>query len=183
MTSAHIGNTNVPTMQLQVDIEGCKDITNDIGKRIDTDEMGRVEFKAISQYSTMQSIVKEAAAIELTNRFNYQGLGFVEKGTVRGFPLIEQQLKQYKKVIEEEYKNNPSEVNRKRLKNIEKMKMFYGVDFLVNQNRYLHYLVNTEKLHEKDSEITDEKFLRKVKYLVFDIETTGIYPLFMRLLK
>lgn len=183
VTSAHIGNTNVPTMQLQVDIEDCKDITNDIGHRVDTDEIGRVEFKAISQYSTMQSIVKEAAAIELTNRFNYQGLGFVEKGTVRGFPLIEQQLKQYKKVMAEEYKNNPSEVNRKRLENIEKLKMFYGVDFLVNQNRYLHYLVNTEKLHEKNSEITDEKFLRKVKYLVFDIETTGVYPLFHEIIE
>ncbi|AVK83586.1 hypothetical protein C3943_08390 [Lysinibacillus sp. B2A1] len=183
VTSAHISNTNAPTMQLQVDIEDCKDITNDIGKRIDTDEMGRVEFKAISQYSTMQSIVKEAAAIELTNRFNYQGLGFVEKGTVRGFPLIEQQLKQYKKVMAEEYKNNPSEVNRKRLENIEKLKMFYGVDFLVHQNRYLHYLVNSEKLHEKNSEITDEKFLRNVKYLVFDIETTGIYPLFHEMIE
>ena len=58
------------------------------------------------------------------------------------------------------------------------MKLFYGVDFLVHQNRYLHYLVNSEKLHEKNSEITDEKFLRNVKYLIFDIETTGIYPLF-----
>ena len=46
-------------MQLQVDIEDCKDITNEIGHREDTDEMGRVEFKAISQYSTMQSIVKK----------------------------------------------------------------------------------------------------------------------------
>ncbi|MGE6515255.1 exonuclease domain-containing protein [Lysinibacillus sphaericus] len=177
VTSAGINNTNAPTMQLQVDIEGCKDITNDIGNRVDTDKIGRVEFKAISQYSTMQSIVKEAAAIELTNRFNYQGLGFVEKGTVRGFPLIEQQFNQYKKVMAEEYKNNPSKENQKRLENIEKMKMFYGVDFLVNQNRYLHYLVNSEKLYEKNSEITDEKFLRNVKYLVFDIETTGIYPL------
>lgn len=177
VTSAHIGNINAPTMQLQVDIEDCKDITNDIGKRIDTDEIGRVEFKAISQYSTMQSIVKEATAIELTNRFNYQGIGFVEKGTVRGFPLIEQQLKQYKKVMAEEYKNNPSEVNRKHLENINKMKMFYGVDFLVHQNRYLHYLVNSEKLHEKSDENNSEKFLRNVKYLVFDIETTGIYPI------
>ena len=99
VTSAGINNTNAPTMQLQVDIEECKDITNDIGHREDTDEMGRVEFKVISQYSTMQSIIKEAAAIELTNRFNYQGLGFVEKGTVRGFPLIEQQFNQYKKVM------------------------------------------------------------------------------------
>ncbi|WPK10270.1 exonuclease domain-containing protein [Lysinibacillus louembei] len=183
ITSAHIGNINVPTMQLQVDIEDCKDITNDIGRRVDTDEIGRVEFKVISQYSTMQSIVKEAAAIELTNRFNYQGLGFVEKGTVRGFPLIEQQFNQYKKVMAEEYKNNPSKENQKRLENIEKLKMFYGVDFLVNQKRYLHYLVNSEKLHEKNSEITDEKFLRNVKYLVFDIETTGIFPLFHEMIE
>ncbi|MGG2110253.1 exonuclease domain-containing protein [Lysinibacillus pakistanensis] len=183
VTSCGIGNTNAPTMQLQIDIEDCKDITNDIGKRIDTDEIGRVEFKVISQYSTMQSIVKEVAAIELTNRFNYQGLGFVEKGTVRGFPLIEQQLKQYKKVIAEEYKNNPSKENQKRLENIENMKLFYGVDFLVHQNRYLHYLVNSEKLREKNSEITDEKFLRNVKYLVFDIETTGIYPLFHEIIE
>ena len=183
VTSAHIGNINAPTMQLQVDIEDCKDITNDIGKRVDTHEIGRVEFKAISQYSTMQSIVKEAAAIELTNRFNYQGLGFVEKGTVRGFPLIEQQFNQYKKVMVDKYKNNPSKENQKRLENIEKLKMFYGVDFLVHQNRYLHYLVNSEKLHEKNSEITDEKFLRNVKYLVFDIETTGIYPLFHEMIE
>ncbi|MGE7694393.1 exonuclease domain-containing protein [Lysinibacillus sp. NPDC094177] len=177
VTSAHIGNIIAPTMQLQVDMEGCKDITNDIGHRVDTDEMGRVEFKAISRYSTMQSIVKEAAAIELTNRFNYQGLGFVEKGTVRGFPLIEQQFNQYKKVIAEEYKNNLNKEIQKRLENIEKLKMFYGVDFLVNQNRYLHYLVNSEKLCEKSDENNSEKFLRNTKYLVFDIETTGIYPL------
>ncbi|MGY4794869.1 exonuclease domain-containing protein [Lysinibacillus fusiformis] len=183
ITSAHIGNINVPTMQLQVDIEDCKDITNDIGRRVDTDEIGRVEFKVISQYSTMQSIVKEAAAIELTNRFNYQGLGFVEKGTVRGFPLIEQQFNQYKKVMAEEYKNNPSKQNQKRLENIEKMKLFYGVDFLVHQNRYLHYLVNSEKLHEKNSENTSEKFLRNVKYLIFDIETTGIFPLFHEMIE
>ncbi|MED3799711.1 exonuclease domain-containing protein [Lysinibacillus capsici] len=183
VTSAHIGNTNAPTMQLQVDIEDCKDITNDIGHRVDTDEIGRVEFKTISQYSTMQSIVKEAAAIELTNRFNYQGLGFVEKGTVRGFPLIEQQFNQYKKVMAEEYKKNSSKENQKRLENIENMKLFYGVDFLVNQNQYLHYLVNSEKLCEKSDENNSEKFLRNMKYLVFDIETTGIYPLFHEIIE
>ncbi|MEK5039454.1 exonuclease domain-containing protein [Sporosarcina sp. FSL K6-3457] len=174
VTSCGIGNTNAPTMQLKID--AYEDITGKVGSRLDTDEIGRVEFKVISQYSTMQSITKEAAAIELTNRFNYRGLGFVEKGTVRGFPLIEQQFNQYKRVMVDKYKNNPSEANRRNVENIESMKLFYGVDFLISQNRYLHYLVNDEKLHEKNSEIIGENFLRNTKYLVFDIETTGILP-------